>query len=356
VAALEEDQPVQDSLEAPEFGKMSDGGKQAKGAMQKPCGCVAECCCTSYAVRVFADHLYLRPRDAEVSYAVEVNSNAQVAPNARTAVPIQTSPIDVLDPDFSMGLRFGFGVCLDDSSEIVTRYTWFESGTSNGIERGPHDIRQIDPMAIHPSVRDAITGTAAAAGRQDVDFDLLDLDYRRYLVEGGPSSLNYVVGLRWGKLQQDFAARYTDDLASAFSDIEVDASTDFEGLGLRLGLEGERYFCRLPVMLYMKGLASLMVGEADAYYRQTVQNNSYYGIDTGWSAGRIVPTFDLELGGGLYRCCKGHVQVSAGYVFSAWTNVVKTEDWVRGVQTNNFDDLGDTITFDGLVARIEARF
>ena len=57
------------------------------------------------------------------------------------------------------------------------------------------------------------------------------------------------------------------------------------GAGLRLGLEAERFYCAVPVKLYMKGFTSLMAGEFDATYQQTVQNNSGYGVDTGWTAG-----------------------------------------------------------------------
>jgi hypothetical protein len=185
----------------------------------------------------------------------------------------------------------------------------------------------------------------------------LDVDYRGYFVKDCDRSMNYLVGLRWGKLNQDFSAAYTDDLASAFNDAEVYTNIDYEGVGLRLGLEGERRFCRVPVMVYGKGLANLLVGDMDATFQQTVQNNSNLGVNTGWSAGRIVPTFDLEVGAGLYGCCKGHVQLTAGYVFSAWTNMAKTDKWISAVQANNFDDVGgDTITFDGLVARIEGKF
>ena len=50
------------------------------------------------------------------------------------------------------------------------------------------------------------------------------------------------------------------------------------------------------------------------------------------------------------------VQLTAGYVFSAWFNTVKTQEFIRSVQQNDFLDLGDTLTFDGLVARAELRF
>ena len=78
-------------------------------------------------------------------------------------------------------------------------------------------------------------------------------------------------------------------------------------------------------------------------------------MNTKWQAGRVVPTFDMEVGGGFYSW-GGHVRITAGYLLSVWTNVVKTEDFIHAVQTNDFRDMGDSMTFDGLVLRAEGRF
>jgi hypothetical protein len=304
---------------------------------------------------VYGEFLYLRARDSEVCYAVETNSNL-APPGGQTSpsVPIQKSPIAVLDQDYSSGFRAGFGVCLDACSEIGASYTWFDTSVENSITR-QNDIHQITPMVRHPATFDAATGSVEAAGRHDLQFDLIDIDYRSYLVQTCNSSLDYVIGVRYGNLEQAFAARFTDNLAQAANRSEVATDINFDGAGIRLGLEAERFYCAVPVKLYMKGFTSLMAGEFDAAYQQTVQNNSSLGVDTSWTAGRIVPTFDLELGGGFYLP-GGRMQATLGYVFSAWTNVVKTEDWINAVQTNDFRDLGDTMTFDGLVARVEGRF
>jgi len=128
---------------------------------------------------------------------------------------------------------------------------------------------------------------------------------------------------------------------------------DFSGAGVRFGLEGERHGTRFPFLVYAKGFASLMAGEFDASYQQNNLGTSF--VDTSWTAGRIVPTFDLELGGG-FDCCNGCFRATAGYVFSAWTNAVKTDDWIHAVQTNDFRGMNDTMTFDGLVVRVEGRF
>jgi len=35
---------------------------------------------------------------------------------------------------------------------------------------------------------------------------------------------------------------------------------------------------------------------------------------------------------------------------------VKTDEWIKAVQSNNFTGLSDGMTFDGFVGRVEARF
>jgi hypothetical protein len=183
---------------------------------------------------------------------------------------------------------------------------------------------------------------------------LVDLDFRRALLRTGASDVFGVVGVRYGKLEQDLFARYSD-LLTGPNQIEVLSDITFEGAGLKLGLEWDHYSSRRPVLMYAKGGTSLLAGEFDAIYRQTVQNNANLGVDTAWTAGRIVPTFDLEVGTGYYSP-EGRLRATVGYVYSVWTNVVKTQDWIHGVQSNQFGNLGDSITFDGLVLRVEGRF
>lgn len=321
-----------------------DSGK-GKGKGKDDCGPV-------YNSRVYAEYLYLRPRDAEVTYGVESNLNLP----SQDVAPVQTSPIGMVDPDYSSGFRFGFALCLDDCSEIAATYTMFESDTTDSIVRDlTNNQLAIFPMTIHPATENAVATTVEAEGNYGVDFDLLDIDYRRVLRRGPQSDLTGIVGVRYGQLEQNFFARYSDELAQEANDTEVLTDVDFEGIGLRLGLDFEQYSCRHPVLIYAKGSTALLAGEFDAAYQQTVQNNSYPGVDTEWTAGRLVPTFDLEVGAGFYLP-GGSLRATAGYAYSVWTNVVKTEDWIHGVQQNRFNDMGDAITFDGFVLRVEGRF
>jgi hypothetical protein len=306
--------------------------------------------CEGPTVRVFGEYLYLRVRDNEVAYGVEADSNAPMPIPA-----IQRSRVGVLDQDYSSGFRFGVGVFLDECSEIAASYTWFETATSDSLTT-VNPLRAIDPMTVHPATRAAFTPTVQAGGRHDIDMDLIDIDYRRYWVQDCSRSMAYVVGVRWGNLEQNFAARYTDDLASDVDNARVLTDVDFTGAGIHLGLEAEQYASRLPVLVYAKGFASILAGEFDATYFQQMPNSpGVPDVNTSWEAGRLVPTLDLEVGGGL--CTHGGaLRATVGYVFSAWDNLVKTEDWIHAVQTNDFRDMNDSMTLDGLVFRVEGRF
>ncbi|MCY2988604.1 MAG: Lpg1974 family pore-forming outer membrane protein [Planctomycetota bacterium] len=303
--------------------------------------------CGCYNIRVFGDYLLLRARDAEVPYAVQANSNS--------GVPIQTSRIAILDPDFSSGVRLGFGVGLDECSELALSYTYYDVGTSDSITETPNVPRQpIQTMVGHPATASTNSGRVSADGHLQLNFQRADLDYRRYFLRNECTDVNYLIGACYGQLQQNFQSRLSNNLGDRnTNDATWDTAINFYGGGLRFGLEAEQYAPRVNMVFYAKGISSLLAGEFDASYLQ--QANGSNNVDTSWKAGRIVPTFDLEVGGGFYGP-GGNFRATLGYVFSAWTNVVKTQDWVHGVQTNNFADMSGTMTFDGLVARIEGRF
>jgi hypothetical protein len=122
---------------------------------------------------------------------------------------------------------------------------------------------------------------------------------------------------------------------------------------VRGGLEFEQYIgCRM--LMYAKGYGSILPGEFRASYWQS-QSFDNRVVNTSWKAGRVMTMWDLELGVGWSSKCKNY-RATAGYVFSAWTNMVQTDEWIRGVHTNDFVGMDDTSTFDGLVGRFEARY
>ena len=302
-------------------------------------GCIGECCCGpvwGHRTGSFGEFLYLRPRDAEVVYATEFNGAVQVGPVATT------------DPDFSPGYRAGVVLCLDESTSIVATYSRLGSNTDHMIDVNPTNVLR-SPL-IHPGSTAAGSNFLTGFASHDVDFDLLDVDYRSVLNCGDLWAWNYVLGARYGRLEQDFQARFTN----AGSTEALQTDIDFDGAGLRLGLDVERHACNHGLLAYAKGFVSLLAGDFRATYFEGRDSDTQV-VDTSWKVGRVVPILDLEMGAGWQSPC-GHFRFTGGYMFSAWFNTLTTDEWIQGVHNNQYIGLSEGLTFDGLTARAEYRF
>ena len=78
--------------------------------------------------------------------------------------------------------------------------------------------------------------------------------------------------------------------------------------------------------------------------------------DTSFDASRLVTITNLEVGVGWQNKC-GNIRLSSGYMYNVWYNVLRTNEFINAVQTNNFTDPSDNfygmMTFDGLTAKVE---
>ena len=300
-------------------------------------------CCTP-TWQLFGDFLYLRPRDAEVAYAVPIDGPIVPPPAAN---PIQIGRTAVVDPSYEPAFRVGFSYAADCSSCMTGTWTHFESNTSDQISIGAPNV--IRSMVSHPSTLSASADFLSAAAQYSLDFDLVDADFHGLLASGCSYSLNYLVGARYGRLQQDFYSLFSNNgTETVITDI------NFEGGGLRMGLEGERQLGGGCFMVYGRTVASFVAGVFKAQYNQWESFDAQV-VNTNWRAGRIVAMLDLELGVG-WTSPDSKLRFSAGYLMSAWYNTVKVNEYIRAVQSNNVLNLGDVLTFDGLVARAEIRF
>jgi len=289
----------------------------------------------------YGGFMYLRPRDAEIAYAVPANG-----PIAPGAVAVQAGPVRVLDLDFQPGFFVGFGKFLDECSSFGVQYTNFEGNTRDAVTvNAPLVVRS---LVAHPSTFSGALDGLTASGSQTIQYEMIDFDYRNLIAYDFDYKINYLVGLRLAQMEQAFNSTFQFNGTH-----NVTTDLDFYGAGIRLGLEGERYTSN-GFMVYGKTYASFIPGEFRADYDQTHSNN-VIRVDTAWTAGRLVTMLDLEVGGGWVSCC-GNWRATVGYTFNSWLNVVQTDEWIKGVQTNNFVDMTDKMTFDGFVARIECRW
>ena len=309
-------------------------------------GCTTNCCCDPlwcHRNGVFADLLYLRPGNIDYIYAIE-----QTGP-LPTDSP--TGPLGRVGFDGAMGYRLGVTQALSDCSSLQVSYMWFQDETQSSITATPGNVLILQPAL--PNIANVGSTGIVDSARYDIRFQQVDIDYRGLLYGTYDSAVNYFGGLRYANLKQNFHAQEDTGVPVGLS--AVDSTISFDGFGIGFGIDGMRRSAYSGLLVYARSSASFVAGEFKANYTETTQlvvgpvgaNNL---VDY-----RVMTILQTELGGGWQSAC-GRLRVTAGYQFAGWFNALSTGSYIQGVQNRQFNDLNETITFDGLVTRVLWQF
>jgi hypothetical protein len=293
----------------------------------------------------YGEFLYLRPGNAEVAYAVPVNAAA-----AGGGSVVQTGPVHVADPDYAPAFRVGFGGVISPRTSLAVSYTSFDHNTFDSVI-APGPAQTIHSLITSPNTLTGSGNGVAADAILQTEFKLVDVDVRSLLIYNPQWQVNYLIGARYGNLEQHLMS----GIAGPAGFEQVLAESEFDGGGVRTGLEGLRFHPTSQFFWYGRGYASFLAGTFRARYEYDSPNNATPTI-TSLNVGRVVTMLDFETGLG-WQNFTGNVRFSVGYMFSAWYNTVRLNDFISSVQTNSFaipsSDLRGLVTFDGLQSRIE---
>lgn len=329
---------VADGCAAGGCGDSCRGGCAGAGG-----GCCSSCKPAFWEHRsgVFGDYLYAQSTGADVAYAQPRDGIALLG-----SVPV--GAVGVVSPDYESAFRAGGTVRLSRCSSLTATYSQFESHATDAIATTTPNA--IHSFLVYPGTVTAFSGSLNAQASYDVDFRLADADYRRVWWATRCTVVNYLFGARFGQLNQDFIASQiiSPGTTSVLTDVE------FEGGGARFGLDGEHRWGQSGFFWYGRGVTSILTGRLRASYLQT---NTFSPIQaaTSWQDDRVVPVLEYELGLG-WQTAGGGFRVRTGYFVSAWYNMVTTAEYIQAVQTSNYADVNDTMTFDGLATRAEIRW
>lgn len=323
------------------------GGQCGMGCEQ--CGCMPCCCGTpfwAHRTYLFGEYLYLLPTDADMSYAIQQNGTGG-------AGTVPAGAVGVLQPDFTSAYRTGFGVALGCRASIGASYMNFHDHTTDSLA-APLGITggTVASLVFHPESLNAGSTSSLVNASYDLQFQLADLEYRRLLSGNCRHAVNYSVGARYGKLWQGFSM--VGDFAPPTGTIQTTTSIDFEGVGLRAGLDGEHRIGYTGFAGYGKASINVLFGEFRSSFLQLDTTTTDVQAFSTWHDRRVVPLLDYEVGVS-WTSRTGHWRASAGYYTVFWFNTVTTGQWVQAVQNADFVDLGETITFNGFVTRLEFR-
>lgn len=313
------------------------------------CGhcCASQCStgCCLHRTGLFADYLYWQVSDADLPFVVPQDGIGAIG-----TVPIGEAT--VLDPDHESAFRVGGNFALDCTSSMTFVYTKFETNTQAELIVPPPFV--VQPLVTLPSTFNAGSTGQLAVSEWSLEFETFDLEYRAVLLSCSKYYINGVIGGRYVMYDQDFTSAFF--FAPPDGTTFVNTAIDFDGAGIRSGVEGEHRLC-LGLYGYGKLIGSLIAGEFRSAYQQFNQFNGEEGT-TRMRESRVVPMIETELGLG-WCSANGRVRFSAGYYFSIWSNMITAQEWINAVQTTSFEspsrDAKDDIRIDGLVTRLELR-
>jgi len=285
------------------------------------------------------DFLYLSPFGVDTLYGLAVDGiGASAVPTGSTAVA---------DPAFRPGFRVGGSHRLSDVSSLTATFWHYEGNTRSGLDL-PGGTGFVNSEIVHPNTLNVASDSLSATANYGIDFQMVDVAYRRVLRHGDHYAINGSIGLRYANLDQDLNSTF-----SILGATMVNTEIDYDGVGPRIGLDAELELDD-GWLLYGQGAASFLTGEFRGTYRQdNVLTGPLASVDV--SDDRIVSQLELELGFG-WRNQEGTFGIFSGYYVGSWLNTMTTSTLIDAVQTNDFDNMDETLGFGGLTARVELRY
>ena len=161
--------------------------------------CANKCCygCCLHRTGAYAEWLYLSPRNVDLSYAIPQDGIGGVG-----TVPM--GDVGILDLEYETGLRIGFNLAIDCCSSIDVSWTWFDTDDDDAISVDAPNV--IQPLTTFPGTFNAGFTAQAAAAAYDVEYQLVDVDYKAVLWSCKGAHVNYVTGFRYAHYESGFAA------------------------------------------------------------------------------------------------------------------------------------------------------
>lgn len=305
------------------------------------CGTCCDCCpFWAHRTGLFGEFLLLKARGDDMAHAFQRNGS------------VPRGDVGTVDQDYESGFRAGFSLAMEPCSSVSASFTRFDSHNTDLLVQGNVDGDEARSLVLHPGFVNAGTSAQELAAEHDIDFQLIDLEYSRVLQVDCNHVFNWTLGVRYGNLEQNFAQ--LGAFAQPTGDILTITDIDFNGLGLRAGLDARRRMCG-GWSTFGKLFVSALAGDVHTTFENfnVTTDTTLAAVD--WSDNRLVPMMEYEVGL-AWTSAGDRWRVSAGYYTLIWFNLVTTPEYVQAVQNDSFVDLGDSVTFDGLTVKIERRF
>lgn len=294
-------------------------------------------------VMIFGEYLYWNVHGVDVPYAQPFDGIDPI-------FSVPRGPVGVVSPQYSSGFRVGGGASVSDCVWIVGAFTYFDTLRSDQIAASDGFV--LHNFLAFPNTTNSAVDSLTATADYTIRLWMADLDVKLALCDTDRFTLNVFGGARYAHLDQKVFSTF-----QVIGETTVDSNISFDGIGPRLGLDGQ-YHIHGGFYTYATGIVDVLFGQFRGRYEERNTNTGLIGLTT-VHANRTVPILELELGGG-WQSRNGHVKVSGGYYIGSWYNTMTTTSLLSGIGNVNFTTNGnnfrDNMVFDGFVGRLEFRY
>ncbi|HEX6963979.1 MAG TPA: Lpg1974 family pore-forming outer membrane protein, partial [Lacipirellula sp.] len=291
----------------------------------------------------FGEFLFLHPTGTDI-----VHAQQQDGVGGAGTVPFGETIAN--DFHYEPGVRIGGDMAVGPTSSIAASYTYFESNAqSTAPPPAGATLPAVGSLVHVPGA--AVQGTPGTLqSRSVLDFQLANAEYRTRLHQGPRSWLSGGLGLQYAHLEQEFGQ--TGPFLFPAGTLVTQSNVEFDGGGPRLSLDGGRNIGNRGFSIYARSSVSPMAGQFHADYSLRNATTVDQLALARWKDDRVMTVFDYELGL-AWTGPRRRWRFSAGYLQSHWFNAATPNEFIPAVQSSDYHDVSETITFDGLTARVE---
>jgi hypothetical protein len=295
---------------------------------------------------LFGEALWIHPTGIDMAHAQQIDDGGILG-----AVPFGT--VAVADPDYDIGFRVGGELEFTPCSAVFVQYAFFETSADSTVAAPAFIGGAVGSLVHHPA---AAVGTSIlpVSATYDIEFQLGDAAYRQILVRNQLQKVSVFAGGRFAELDQRFTQTGVFGAGPA-ANVATSTNIEFTGGGPMAGIDGDQRIGVTGFSVYGRALVAAIAGNFKSDYSMVDRTTVVTLAQVNWEDDRIVPMLDYELGL-AWTNPQGNLRLSAGYMMSHWFNVVTTPVFVDAVQADNYVNVDDTISFDGLVGRAEVHW
>ncbi len=295
---------------------------------------------------IYGEALWIHPTGVDLAHAQQQDDGGVFG-------PVPFGEIAVADPSYDLGARIGGELEFTPCSAIFVQYAFFETEADSSVA-APITVGgsgAVGSLVHHPNAGIG-TSVLPVSATYEIEFQLGDAAYRQILVRNQLQEVSVFAGGRFGNLEQRFSQ--VGVFGPGAEEITTSTNIEFTGGGPMVGIDGEQRIGVTGFAAYGRALAAAMTGNFKSDYRM-VDTLGGPLVVANWEDDRIVPMLEYELGL-AWTNPQGNLRLSAGYMMSHWFNIVSTPLFVDAVPADNYVNVDDTISFDGLVGRAEVHW